>query len=52
MNDFWSVAEQSVRDILFDATSVISDEEAAGLLFGVGLVLTDHLFRIARKVLS
>ena len=39
------------RTALFRATAAVESEQAAGLLFGVGLVVTDHVFNILRKVL-
>lgn len=50
MSEFWGLAEQSVRDALFQATGLIKDEELSGLLFGIGLVLSDHVFRLVESV--
>lgn len=52
MIEFWGTAEQAVRDALFGATSFIHNEEAAGLVFGVGLVISDHVFRVVERVLA
>ena len=41
-------SEQFVRDVLTCCTSLIPDEKVAGYVFGVGLVVTDHLFGLAR----
>jgi hypothetical protein len=51
VNDFWGTAEMMVRDALFQVTGLIPNEAAAGLLFGVGLIFSDHVFRVAEKVL-
>lgn len=50
MTDTLSIAEQFVRDALFAATEPIRDEEVAGLLFGIGLVASDHVFNVLRRV--
>lgn len=43
--------EDARRTALVRATDAIKDEQIAGLVFGVGLVLTDHVFNIVRKVI-
>ena len=42
-------AQDTVRDILFHATALIPDETVAGFVFGLGLVVTDHIFNLRGK---
>ena len=39
--------QDAVRRVLFWATSGISNESVAGYVFGVALVITDHVFNVA-----
>lgn len=46
MNGIWDEIENRTRDILQCATSRIRNQDVAGYLFGFGLVVTDHFFRL------
>lgn len=45
-NGFWDEVENVTRDILQCATALIPNREVAGYLFGIGLIATDHIFRL------
>lgn len=45
MSKFWDETENITRDLLLCATSLIKDPDRAGYVFGIGLVITDHLLR-------
>lgn len=49
--DRWAEAEQIVRDSLVRATGDIPDAEIAGFVFGLGLVISDHIFRFWKWIL-
>lgn len=42
--------EELVRDALYNITGYIDDESVSGLVFGVGLVVTDHVFQVINAV--
>lgn len=48
MSHFWDTAEEIVRDLLVCGTSLIKNEEIAGLIFGAGVVFSDHAFKAAK----
>ena len=48
MTEAWEAAEEIARDLLMCATSLIKDEEIAGLVFGAGLIVSDHAFNLAK----
>jgi hypothetical protein len=48
VTEAWEAAEEIARDLLMCATSLIKDEEIAGLVFGAGLIVSDHAFNLAK----
>lgn len=49
--DRWGEAEEVVRQALVHATGTIPDEEIAGFVFGLGLIVSDHIFRFWKWIL-
>lgn len=52
MNRFWNFVEEGVREVLLAATRPISDPDLAGAVFGIGLVVSDHLLMPLKAVLK
>lgn len=47
-----SSAQDIVREILVRVTGIIPNEEICGIVFGVALIATDHLFNIYEGITS
>lgn len=43
------ITQDEMREILVDLTGRIDNEEIAGILFAVGLILTDHVYNIVER---
>lgn len=52
MSSRWDDIDQFTYDLLQCGTSLIPNREVAGIVFALGLVITDHLYRPWRAVSS
>lgn len=42
--------QDMTRTVLFKVSGLFDNEEIAGMIFGIGLVTTDHLFNLAYRI--
>lgn len=43
-------AEQSVRDVLFEASGAVPCKALQDAVFAIGLIITDHAFNLAYRL--